>query len=203
MAIIFGPDSFNRTAGTDLGANWTERAGNWEITTGEKLNLASGAANACAHSSSVMSTADYTVEAEVNASSWTFDYEGVIGRRVDYSTSDNNGYIAMAISPTDFRLYKRVSGSFTSLGNYTVVLVSNIAAIMKVSMQGTTIKAYIGAVEAISVTDSALSSAGNCGVFCGGTANLNKFDDVVAEDFGGSGTVIPIFMNQYRQRWGK
>jgi hypothetical protein len=128
MANVFS-DNFNRS-NEELGAsaNWTERAGDFEIVTNaaEMISRSAGEIDVGYYSTTV-GTADYEVSSDlVNVTSIT-DWFGVCGRRVDYSTADSDMYTALANrdATNTFYTHKRVSGSWTQLSNPNVTLVDN------------------------------------------------------------------------------
>jgi hypothetical protein len=95
------------------------------------------------------------------------------------------------------RIYKCVNGSFTALGSAGP---GGIASNQTITLEcsGTTITGYVNGVQECQVTDSTHSS-GAVGFY--GAIPQSAVDDFKYElDAGGSGSAVPVFMNQYRQR---
>lgn len=99
---------------------------------------------------------------------------------------DQNNFYLLAISddsgdsPSDnLRLFRRVSGVFTSLGTYAAVFPRGTQKTIKLYASGSSIKAAFDGVDVISATDSSITSAGKIGMRAngpsGGTTN-NKFN---------------------------
>ena len=99
---------------------------------------------------------------------------------------DQNNFYLLAVSDdsgsnptTNLNLYRRVSGTFTSLGTYNAGFTRGIQRTIKLYASGSTIKASFDGVDVISVTDSAIASAGKIGMRANGppagTTN-NKFN---------------------------
>lgn len=124
------------------------------------------------------SSADYTVSGDLTVDG--SDAGGVIGRRVANGTDDN--YYAVILTTTALTLLVRNAGGNTTLGTPFVVSLTNATVhSIKLSMQGTTIKAFLDGVEQISVTDATLSAVGFPGVR---NFVFNGLDNFLVEDFG-------------------
>lgn len=120
------------------------------------------------------------------------------GRMTD---GDNSYFVELA--PTghannDVTLYKIVSGTKTSLATVDTGLAAN--DIITLSMSGTTIRVLKNGAQILSVTDSALSAAGDAGISAGkynaniGTANINSsswaFDDYSVTEAAPAGALL-------------
>jgi len=191
LAATLFSDDFNRADNDLLGGNWVERgdAGfDVDIVTNRAqliTPIASG--HGLAYNTTALGTADYTVQAIVRLAEGATTH-GVCGRRVNFGANDSDGYtVFLSRSADTLTLYKRVSGTWTQLGSYSVSVFAGDYTV-KLSMQGTTIKAFLDGVERISVTDSALSAAGDACISAGngGVAN-SQWDDFLVESFAAAG----------------
>ena len=183
-------DSFNRADSDTIGADWTERTANgdnYQIVS-NKLKLTSNAGTGTAHvayTSTGISGADYNVQATINypTTGDTNNWMGVVGRGAVYGTSDTNGYYVLAsLSEGNVRLYKRISGSWIQLGStISETINTGTSNNIRLSMNGTAIKAYWNDTMIISVTDSTYSAQGYAGVSygAGGTDVNNTWDNFV------------------------
>lgn len=208
MANLFS-DDFNR-ANEELGASadWTERgpAGDvdYDVVSNQVNTVVAKAADdaVCAHiDSSYITTADYTVEVEANSSGGGLFY-GPVGRRVDYSTNDSDGYFALRFEnggSDDYRLYKRVSGSWTQLGSSYSAAITGTET-LKLEMDGSDISAYLdGTLRIGPITDTALTASGDCGISdaTGGSDHSGAvWDNFTADDLvvgGATGKSNPLY----------
>jgi hypothetical protein len=89
-------------------------------------------------------------------------YYGVVGRRVDYSTNDSDGYFAITETGTNLLLYKRVSGTWAFISSATIT--ETAGDVIKLQMIGSAIKVFYNGTEKISVTDTSLTAAGDAGL---------------------------------------
>jgi hypothetical protein len=161
MATIFS-DDFNRSDNADMGANWTDNAGDMQIKSNQMYanNMSS------AYCNTAPGNADYDTSVVVYHSGADSRWCEPYMRGTGATKWDNSYWLYIQNEPSDHFMYvfKRVSGSQTTLsskislstdvGNYTY----------KLSCNGTAIKAYVDGVEKYSGTDSALSNAGVAGV---------------------------------------
>jgi hypothetical protein len=193
LATTLFSDDFNRADNDLLGGNWVERGPSvdFDIVTGRVQVMAYATSLiGVAYNPAGISSADYTVQAIVNPATGD-TLTGVCGRRVNFSTADSDGYMAFIHDTANsLFLYKRVSGTWTELGSFAVTITAGTDYTVKLSMQGTTIKAFLDGVERISVTDSSLSAAGDAGLCInGGAENTGmRWDDFLVEDFGAPAT---------------
>jgi len=179
VATLFS-DDFNRTTG--LGANWAERGqtGIWAINTNRLEAPGSAQEDVLYHATAAYGTADYTVSAAITSGVGIFT--GLIGRRVHFGSTDSNGYILFVVggNPGNVYIYKRVSGAYTQLGGAAMTIAYNI---VKLSMQGSTIKAFVDGVEKVSIVDTTFTAAGDAGCNAYGSGSLIWWDDFLVEDF--------------------
>jgi len=191
LAATLFSDDFNRADADLLGGNWVERGdGSFDVDiVTNRAELISAASNeGFVYNTTALGTADYTVQSVVNFPAGA-GHRGVAGRRVNSSANDSDGYAAFIVEADDtIYLYKRVSGTWTQLGSFAVTILAATDYTVKLSMQGTTIKQFLNGVERISVTDSALSAAGDAALVTGGAGVLGaRWDDFLVEDFGTAG----------------
>jgi PKD repeat protein len=97
-------------------------------------------------------------------------------------------------------MYKRVSGSWTSLGTpQSVTITADVQYTVALTVEGTSISATLNGANEITDTDSAISAKGEAGL-CTGTgidAGGSVWDTFSVDSLSNS---IPIFQNYYRQR---
>ena len=169
---------------SDSGHTWSKHFGNvlTVYAAGDYLYNASPS-NASRYKCSVTpASADYDVQADiVSAFDWA---DGVSGR---ISNSDSDEYYVWFESGT-WKLNKRVSGANTLLGSYTGDSPNGTTRTVKLEMRGTTSKVYIGGVERISVTDSAISATGNPGLVGYGVDSGEQLDNWSSTDYVAGGT---------------
>lgn len=194
MATIFS-DDFNRGDNDSLGGNWTERGADFDIVSNE-VKIPNGGNSGGGYSTvfdsgHTYSSADYSVQAKTKLITGGGGvYLGVVGRRVNYSTDDSDGYFA-SIRPSAgrVRLWSRVSGVTTSLATTDAETISfDTFYTVKVDMNGTTIKEFINGTEILSATNSALSAAGDGGLMLSSGDDDQFWDDFLLEDGSGAAT---------------
>jgi len=192
LAATLFSDDFNRADNDLLGGNWVERGGSdFDIVTNrvEYITYA-GASHAVVYNPTGITGADYTVQAVVNSVTGN-THNGVCGRRVNFGGLDSNSYTAFIHESNNFLyLFKKVSGTWTELGSYAVAINPGTDYTVKLSMQGTTIKAFLDGVERISVTDTALSAAGDACIDGDESSAGTRWDNFLVEDFA-TGAVPP------------
>lgn len=180
-------DSFDRADNSNLGTDWDEASGGFEIVSNRlKLITHNAADDVCVWIRAIGCTPapDYEVEAIVQFNGGGGGGTGVAGRYQDM----NNYYLVEASTTGDsFDMYKKVSGSYTKIGAYAVTLNEATDYTVKLGMVGTTIKGYLNGVERISVTDSSITAAGRPA--CRGFSNNNG---QLYNDFAVYGAALPI-----------
>lgn len=199
MATLFS-DNFNRADSTGLGANWTSRIVTdlWNVSSNRAVSAnTGGGSHIIFNASGAFSTSDYTVQSIYNPTAGA-SYSGLGGRRVNFGVSDSDFYLISTQSGSNtIYLHKRVSGSYTQLGTGSVTMNNGSDYTFKLSMNGTTIKAFVDGTEYISVTDSSLAGPGDAGMFQN-DATACFWDDFTVDDFGGGGggaVALPKLLN--------
>ena len=188
----FVVDPFTDTAGTLLsahtgttGATWTKNTSNGSGTMSIGTNdLYCSLSTSAYTASGTPSTADYTVESDLNFLTIVAStHVGILAR---WSSSVDTGYFLDYQQGTGFVLYRHVAGASTTLGTriYTTAAASDTYH-WKLIVVGTSIKGEVqatngantglwlnssgafvaGETPCISVTDSAVSAASFAGVF--------------------------------------
>jgi hypothetical protein len=99
---------------------------------------------------------------------------------------DVNNHISIQNDGTKLFVYKRVSGTYTSLGS--VAYVQSVNDLIKVRMQGTTIEVFVNGVSKITVTATEYATSTKHGFSPADTTR--RFDNFQIEDLstGGTGT---------------
>lgn len=195
---VFASDNFNTGSGDlvgttpDVGGNWTDGSATGSpspVYSSNKIRQ-DDAVTAIAYVATTPSSADYYVQADVMPQSGgSGGIAGVVGRKTA-GTGDPNltcywadYYDHATAGSRTWRLYKFVAATSTSLGSYTENI-GTTTKTLKLSMVGTAIKVYVDGVERISVTDSAVTSAGRAGVVVGAasapTSNAAFLDNFIA-----------------------
>jgi hypothetical protein len=187
MAEVFS-DDFNRSDSDAPGGNWTEQgSADYDIVSNRLRSVAGSAGEYCFNTSAIGS-ANYECEADIYyPSGMSNGGPGVVGR----ATSTSNFYLLLkTFNDNEFQLGKIVSGTYTVLSTFNVTV--GETAKIKLSMNGTTIKAYVGDVEQASVTDSALSSEGDfgCRSYSAASASPQEWDNYKVYDFTVGGQTI-------------
>jgi hypothetical protein len=106
---------------------------------------------------------------------------------------DNNNYYLCAIRddssslPTqNLQVYKRINGTYTSLGSANVTWVRGIQHTIRFRVIGSRLQASFDGTVVIDVTDTAIMSAGGVGLRANGssttTTTLGRYDDFAYED---------------------
>ncbi len=167
---MFLTDTFTGSAGTALSAHVGEIGANvWALQAGGGVDAVLTDANRVRPNGAAASefhcsgnppgaVADYYVEAVVYcASVGAGGYVGVRGRATDGAFA--NAYLAIYLSP---RWELWASGA--SVANFSQTLVAGTSYTVRLDMVGTTIRVLIDGVQRISVTNSAFTAKGKCGM---------------------------------------
>jgi len=191
MALL-ASDTFDRADSTNVGGDWNELSGSFEIVSNKlKLITHNAADDVCTWIRALGCTpaADYEVEAVVQFNGGGGGGTGVAGR-----VQDINNYYMVEASATgnSFDMYKKVSGSYTYLGGYSVAIDEATDYTVKLTMVGSAIKGYFNGVERISVTDSSITAAGRPA--CRGFSNNNG---QLYNNFAVYGTALPLVNKIY------
>jgi hypothetical protein len=183
----FTEDTFTDTDGTNLtshtgekGAKWTVSVGTWTIKSGRVVK---GNTNyGYAYATGLPAGPNYSVECgvfcvtAVKASR----FGGPIGR---CSTEADTSYQWGWETGTGYSLLKRVAGVETVLGTFARVGKEGEEDKAILSMVGTAIKGFVGGVERVSATDSAISAAGRAGIRSQGTEGAGpQVNYIIATD---------------------
>jgi len=171
MAVIAN-DSFTDANGTalashvsDSGHGWTLGAGS-ATTTIQSNAVASAGSRTWYLSGYSPSSADYDVTLTVTGTGGSY-HGGPAGRM---GASDRT-YYAINWENTNWRLIKWVAGVYTSLASsYSGDSPVGASVTVRLSMTGSTIKAFIAGVERYSVTDTGISATGRPGLETGDTS---------------------------------
>jgi hypothetical protein len=197
-------DDFTRGTSA-LGPSWTVRGGTFSVSS-NKLTYTAGTGGTMndAHYNAVIPTsADYTVQADVNfngMSQVSTNYACVVGRRVDFSTNDSNGYLLCINNNNgELRLSKRVGAGYTNLGSaYTIPSYSTSQTYtIKLDMSGTSLTGYLDGVSRVTATDSAFSAAGDAGIAAyTNTATAGRtWDNFIVTSATSASTVLSVQNN--------
>lgn len=194
MATIFS-DNFNRADADSLGGDWTERGADFDIVS-NAVNIPNGGNSGGGYSTvydsgHTYASADYSVQAKTKLlTGGGGGYLGVVGRRVNYSADDSDGYFA-SIRPSSgrVRLFSRVSGVATSIATTDAETINfDTFYTVKVDMNGTAIKEFIDGSEILSATSSSISAAGDGGLMLSTGDDDQFWDDFLSEDGSGAAT---------------
>jgi hypothetical protein len=166
-ALPFG-DDFNQANGTELGINWTRRAGNFQVLSSKAVGtLASPGVNFA----TLVGVNAPSVEVQAHVSPTTGQEVGLVanysgsgyylGRLVKTAT----GYMAS--------IQKNVAGVMSTLG--AVVNVTGLlSGVFKFQVLGNTLKLFVNGVEKVSRTDGSLLT-GSVGMRSTGAATFDYF----------------------------
>lgn len=200
----FVSDTFTDANGTTLqlhtgetGATWTKLAGSDSVIQSNRLDPP--AAESVYSASGTPAGVEYDVTADlVTLNPVGTGDSAVLGRLVDNS----NYYLAQHSSAGGaWRIFKKVTGSFTQLGTFSQSLSASTTYALKLEIRDATKKLYVDGVERVSTTDNALTAAGVAGIRC--AATNYHLDNFQAVDAGGGGaSIVPLVMNHRRQMAG-
>ena len=207
MATLFS-DSFDRANAANLGANWdADDSGvptDWDIDTNTAESQVQNGNTMRTVSGAHADTADTKVTVtQVSASG-----DGGPLSRCTAKVPIQTNYV-LFIASNVATLYRANAGVDTQLGSGVgITQVANGVAAIEVSGTGTTVtvKSYYqgSLLDTQSDTDALrLTTAGRTGMtsWSTGAGTAARYNDFLVEDLAaGGGPVIPVFMNQYRQR---
>lgn len=172
-------DDFNRADSTsslgspsDGGSAWSALAGTWGINTNRGYSPSGGQAVAVLEASA----ADVRLEAVIQTAG--SDY-GLVVR-----ASDNSNYWLLAITATNFVLYRKEAGSFTNETSGPAATVNGDT--VRFEANGTSLKGYLNGVEKLSFTSSFNQSATQHGIRSN-TDAVVRFDDLTITDLSPAG----------------
>jgi hypothetical protein len=166
-------DTFTDTDGVllenhtgEVGAIWTRHPSYTgsvvRISTNRIYNNAAWDTS-CYYASGVPAGADYTVTSKIYVVTDDDTRTKILGR---LSITANTCYSWEGYAYADLWVLKKVIvGSETTLGYGALTMGVGYSGQFKLSMEGSTIKGYIGGIEKVSVTDSDITDAGKAGVY--------------------------------------
>ena len=131
-------DKFNRADDTDIGSDWSEEAGDWEINLNHLETSDTSAIASCQTSGTDLA---HTVEVKI-----TPQDDGDIFRIiVNYQDTSNYHYLEWTADPSvgTFNLYKKVGGTETLLKNTAWDTVTSVQRIIRVCYAGETLYASV------------------------------------------------------------
>jgi hypothetical protein len=165
MPTAITTDNFNRADSGNIGSDWTEVAGSWNITS-NTLNLTSFSTtnqDAAGYDVATWDTAlstgtpDYAVEAVINAG-------GVVGAEavvVRYIDGNNMYYASISTYNQGLTLIKIVGGVETQLGStYLGGYSNNNNYTLRLAVIGNSLIVTEGGTVRITATDSSITAAG-------------------------------------------
>jgi hypothetical protein len=191
-------DDFNRADSTNLGADWTETAGDASIASNQ---LAASSFPAEIRHTSNLSSADHYSQCALVVLPATNDGAGPLAR---FSAAASDTFYVSDFqdnvgAPTSrCTTYKRITGTYTLIAGPTGVTFS-LPDTAKIECNGSTIKAYFNGAEVHSVTDSGISGNLRTGLRIGATSTA-RLDDFEAADLAAAGDAVPVCWAQYRAR---
>ncbi len=176
MAIYFS-DTFTDTNGTSLpshDAEWTDR----NITTDIQNNQVehNGASNtgdaSAAHiQSSTITDTNYYVQADFNTGTLGNEFQGLVARRTDFDTVDNDGYFMFVDQDADeVTLYSRISGTWNNLDTQTLVMADSTTYTLRLEVDNGATNRVVGKVDDVEIvtsTDANITAKGDCGLGLG------------------------------------
>lgn len=161
-------DTFTDTNGVNLAAHTSDSGHSWTAVAGAILidsnDIYGSTVPATYRSSYVPASADAFVQA-------TFTAKSIVSGSANWllarSTAVNNwyqgGYQPTGGSGAGWYIGKTVGGTFTQLGYAAASLPAGESRVVRLEVQGSTIRLLVDAVEVRSVTDTSITGAGNIG----------------------------------------
>jgi hypothetical protein len=166
----FVSDTFTDTDGTNItahtgetGATWTRHGSATVSTSVINSNALSdgGSSNDICYASGLPAGVEYTVSA---VTSWPVTGAACTGICGRMDTAANTFYMLRNTSATSLELFKRVAGTFTSLGTFTISSPVGTTQTLNLEITDATKKAFQDGTERISSTDNAITAAGRAGL---------------------------------------
>lgn len=170
--------------------DWVEDTGVWETAwEGTCMSIASTAAQY--YWTRFTSTGPATANYEVTAVAQSYGDTAFIGPGARL-TSGGNGYAIIVRGGYGAQLVRLDAGVGTVLGTVADTQAVNTYYTIKLSVNGSTIKAYVDGVEKLSVTDSTYSAAGHWGLvaYGGDSGYGSRVDQFDAADLAGAGSLL-------------
>jgi hypothetical protein len=210
--MAFASDTFTDAAATALDSHSPEVGGpitkhpnyaaNAVISNENRARAASGSGDRLYYYGGSPGSADYDVGGNLHVKTNQAGAGAGLAGRVD-TGADTYYQLHYDQASGAWLLDKVVAGSRTNLGSFSQSLSTATTYALKLEMRGSALKAYIAAVERISVTDSAITAAGKAAVsFRGAGSNTASYhiDDLVCDDAPAGGSAVPAIMDSYRRR---
>lgn len=203
-ATVFS-DNFNNDYGelsthtpTTTGTSWTQVISNGGVTLSVQsynndVNITSNTLNAGAlyQANGTYNTADYEISSKVTNYEGSSSYPRSMAVRIQDA---NNMYLLRYVT-TSIIMYKRVSGTWSTIGSATVTNIA-VGDTVTFSAIGSTLTAEVNDVTKLTVTDSSITGIGTAGIGFGyinistdDSGTGQHIDDVVVTD---SDTTAPI-----------
>lgn len=185
MALL---DDFNRADSTTLGGNWVEDQNQAEIK-GNKLAPTTLSAEILVRNTTPVGSADVEVEATIT---YANGHAGGPTWRINAASPTQNYYIYEAENDGVFQMYRRVNGTYTSIGSHDNG--PNLTdPVLKARSVGNEHKGYVNGVEVISVTDAFHPNEGQVGFrFNSGAGGTWRADDLHVTALGAAAAAAAI-----------
>jgi hypothetical protein len=165
-----GDTTNNIGSPSDGGSAWVQQAGVWGISS-EQAYESSGDVQCVATLESSVANVD------VQATASTVSGQAGLIARFSSTTS----YILLVVESSGFTLYRRDGGGFNSIGTWSGTVSSGDD--IKLTCDGTSVKAYHEGVERISVTESHNQTETKHGIRAHGAVNW-RWDDFSITEVG-------------------
>ena len=165
-------DNFDQADGTELGINWTRRAGNFKIVSNQAVGtLASPSANLA----TLVGVNAHSIEVQATITLATVGNE--IGLVANYGGPGNANYYLGRVVKTAaghaLSIQKNLAGVVTTLGAVFNV-VGALTGPIKLQVLGTTLKLFMNGVPMLTRNDTSLIR-GSAGLRSIGTGTINDF----------------------------
>jgi hypothetical protein len=195
--MAFVDDTFTDTDATLLTAHTGETGATWTmhpagsssspVINSNKVND-SAISNNIPYASGTPAGVEYSIDAIVvwaTGASCT----GVCGRM---DTVANTFYMIRNTNSTTWELFKRVAGTFTSLGTATTSSVSGTTQTLTLEITDATKRMLVGGSQVISSTDNVITAAGRVGLRGNGSSSTvgGAVDRITATDIGGGAAAV-------------
>jgi hypothetical protein len=183
-------DDFTESSTVDLTAHTPDVGTSWDLVwqtgTTSKLQVNNAkqaiSPNTVANSGVIYKAnatypqADYSIETKIIAGFTGTNRGGLLARLTD---QENFYILRFTTGATVTRLYKKVSGTVTAIGSgFTAD--PKLYDVVRLELVGSTLKYYFNEILQATITDSAISTAGQGGLAMGGGAELvASTDDII------------------------
>jgi hypothetical protein len=162
-------DNFGTATNQQLSSSWLNRAGNFQVAGG----VATGVGPLNLATLNGFSTANVTVQADVNVAGAAGRSAGLVGR--SSGPGDTNNYFAGLVNTgAGFRveLWRTVNGVRTRLTSHTVATGSGT---LKLVLSGTSLTVFFNNVQVLSATDTGIAGPGTVGMRASAGATVDNF----------------------------